>query len=139
MERNIFDAAAKMEASKKKSAQNKPKELLPKTNVDVDPEVKEMLQKMREMRDDLDSQLNSIYRKGKETKIKDTILIEDTGKLTNKQLEEVQAQKKTLLDKINKALPPETCLKKKQKNKEELTQERKNKMRGARNKWISVR
>lgn len=141
MDENIFEAARKMGTKKKVAASKPAPEAASKKNenLEIDPEVKGMLQKIQDMSNDLDNQLDSIYKKGKEAKINVSVLIENTGQLSDKQFEDMQAQKKTLMDKITKAVPPASCLKKKQKSKEELTQERKGKMRGARNNWIPVR
>jgi hypothetical protein len=141
MEKNIFDAVGKMARSKKKETASNPlPQAVPKKllKIQVNTEIQDMLQKMQEMSDDLENQLNMIYRKGKESKINVSIL-ENPGQLSKNQFEQMEKQKSELIEKIIKVIPPKSCLKKKQKSKEQLTQERKGKLRGARNKWIPVK
>lgn len=140
MDKNIFDAVGKTGGAKKKEASSTPApQTKPKEQVNIDPEIKEMLQKMQDMSDDLENQLETFRQKGKNSKVNVSLLLENTGILSKQQYEEMQKKKDELIEKIAKAIPAKSCLKKKQKSKEELTQERKGKLRGARNKWIPVR
>lgn len=135
---NIFDAAGKFAQSKKNKALNeKPRNELIK-NRDSS-EIDEMLQKMRDMKVDLEQQLSRVYQKGKDSKIDGAILVDNISHLTRQQLKEIEEQEKILTEKIQAAIPAESCLKKNPKSKEKLTQERQGKMRGMRNNWIPVR
>lgn len=141
MEDNIFDTAKKIAQAKKEKANNQPSNTTaPKIITTVeDPQISLMLEKMRVMKEDLENQLSSIYQKGKESKINVAILVDNIHILSPTDLAKVREQEKVLTDKIVAITPPESCLRKKTKNKEKLTQERKGKMRGSRNQWIPVR
>jgi len=146
MEDNIFDTASKQASQKKKTVdgksqqegvENPTKKTLSENSSSS--EIDLMLKKMQDMKTDLENQLASVYRKGRESKINVSYLVESVSSLTKQQLEKIEEQKKLLVDKINVAIPTETCIKKNAKGKEKLTQERKGKMRGARNNWIPVK
>lgn len=142
MDENIFEAAGKQgKAGKDKSSQGKTDGIASKKNEpnSVDPEINDMLDKMKFMKEDLENQLSSVYQKGKESKVNVSLLVESANALTTSQLEKMREQEKLLADKINAVIPAESCLKKPMKSKEKLTQERQGKMRGARNNWIPVR
>lgn len=146
MEDNIFDAASKYAKYKKnKTTEGKsqvksaPAPVKKMDVLDTDPALKEMLQKMRDMRKDLEDQLSTIYEKGKESKVNVSLLLHNTHELTDQQFKQMQEQEKMLTEKILAATPPESCLRRNPKTKEVLTQERQSKMRGARNHWIPVR
>ena len=132
---NIFDILSKGSKSKGGKASPAPK----KTS---DPQAEEldlMFQKMRTMKQDLEDQLANLYLQGKMTPHIEALLVENPTKLTKKQLEEIAEQENKLKEKISKAIPPETCLQKNPKSKVKLTQERRGKLRGAKNKWIPMR
>ena len=141
MDENIFEAASRQgKARKDKLLQSKSEKNAPKKNEDsFDPEIHDMLDKMKYMKEDLENQLSSVYQKGKESKINVSLLVESASSLTASQLEKMKEQEKLLADKINAAIPAESCLKQPHKSKEKMTQERQGKMRGARNNWIPVR
>lgn len=142
MEDNIFEASKKQSRSgKNKASQDEVLSGLIKKTEGTQSfnELNAMLQKMQMMKKDLEDQLAEIYRNGKESKINAVLLVENANNLTAKQLEKVEQQERILIEKINAIIPPEACLKKTPKSKEKLTQERKNKMRGARSNWIPMR
>jgi hypothetical protein len=137
---NIFDAAGKMgKAKKDKSAIPKPEKKIDKNDELSNLTIEDMLQKMQDMKKDLEGQLDSIYKQGAAKRINVDRLIEESGGLAVKNLDKIKDQEKILSDKINEAILPESCLKKKPKSKEALTQERKGKLRGSRHNWIPVR
>lgn len=142
MEDSIFDAASKFAKSRRTKPSEEKAENAPAKKIDdivSDLALKEMLQKMRDMKKDLEDQLSTVYQKGKEAKVNVSLLVESARELTDQQFKQMQEQEKILTDKILAATPPESCLRKNPKSKEKLTQERQGKMRGARNNWIPVR
>lgn len=151
MESNIFEAAANK--AKKKSTQvvtsNKstPSDFKPSkmqgnfqnTYGAEDPEVINMFARMREMRHDLETQLDGVREKGKERQFDVDEYLEKTIHFRPLELEKNIQDQKAFEDKVNSVFPPEACLKKLKKSKEKLTQERKNKSIGSRKKWIPMR
>lgn len=136
MDENIFEAAAK------KTKRHRPEKAASKDGA-ADPsksELTDMLKRIREMKTDLENKLGFIYEKGKEAKVDvDNLFGGTSASFTMQQIEEIRAQEKILQDKLNAIIPPESCIRKVPKSKEKLTQERKGKFRGARQKWIPVR
>ena len=142
MEDNIFEASRKQsQFQKNKASQGHPEKDVVKKNKENTRlfELKEMLEKMHEMKKDLEDKLSYIYLKGKQSKIDASLLVNDARDLTRKQLEKMEEEEKKLIEKINAIIPPNACLKKTPKSKEKMTQELKGKMRGARNNWIPMR
>lgn len=139
MEENIFEISKKGSKLGKKETIPEREKIFSSNKPKQDPEIAEMLQKMHNMKNDLENQLDAIYRQGKEKQIRDTILIDHISGLTTQQLKELQEQERVLMDQIHAAIPPESCLRSNPKSKETLTRERQGKLRGARNKWIPIR
>lgn len=141
MENNIFETAGKQAQSQKNKTsremprQNKGKKIEPTINS----ELQEMLEKMRIMKEDLEQQLSAIYEKGKESKVNVSLLIEKAKNLTAQQMDKMEEQQRILKEKILATTSPGSCLMKNPKTKEKITQERKGKLRGARNNWIYVK
>ena len=133
MEDNIFEAAGKQKrfVEKKTPAYESEKVTVKKTQDDKS--YSELMKK------DLEDQLSDIYQKGKEKNLNAKLLVNNAKDLTSKQLEKMEEEEKKLIDKINAIIPPGACLIKNAKSKEKLTQERKGKLRGARNNWIPMR
>jgi len=142
MDKNIFESAGKQGLSQKKKAvvqfENRVEKSPQQPSVHNE-EINIMLQKMQNMKLDLENQLTEIYRKGEESKINVSLLMKDAGSLTRQEIQKMEAQKKILEDEIDLVIPQESCLKRKSKSKEKMTQERKGKLRGARNNWIPVK
>lgn len=138
---NIFDTSRKLGQSKKNKTSLESEKLPVNKNPPTrnDYEIEEMLEKMRFMKKDLENQLSAVYQKGKESKINIALLVDNKDHLTEKELEKLQEEEKSLTEKISAVISPESCLKKIPKNKEKMTQERKGKLRGARNNWIPIR
>lgn len=140
MDENIFEAARRLgKANKDKAAVSEAEKNTNKNKDLSDLKVEDMMQKMKDMKNDLQGQLTEIYQKGSASNINVDHLIENSGGLAIKNLDKLREQEKILSDQINVAIPAESCLKQNQKNKETLTQERKGKLRGPRNNWIPVR
>jgi len=151
MERNIFEASAnqakktpgnKSDANKIGTSDSTPFVTNSKSLHAYgagDSEVVDMLTRMREMRQDLEDQLNQIKKKGEENRFDVDDYLEKTVHFRPPDLEKNIQDQKAFEDKVNNVFPPEACLKKIKKSKEKLTQERKSKSIGARNKWIPMR
>lgn len=154
MERNIFEAAAN---KAKKVAEDHPTinksrshDPVIKKNSNLsgkivddygveDPEVVKMFSRMREMRLDLENQLDSVKKKGEESKFDVEAYLAKSVHFRPQEIEKSLQDQKEFEEKINDVLSPESCLKKIKKSKEKLTQERKNKTLGSRKKWIPMR
>ena len=136
MDENIFEAASK------KPKRHRLEKVASKDGL-ANPsksELTDMLKRIREMKSDLENKLGFIYEKGKEAKVDvDSLFGETSASFTMQQIEEIRVQEKILQDKLDAIIPPESCIRKVSKSKEKLTQERKGKFRGARQKWIPVR
>ncbi|MBA3815620.1 MAG: hypothetical protein H0X29_03700 [Parachlamydiaceae bacterium] len=151
MERNIFEASAnqakkppanKLDENKAGISNSTPLTTHLKSMHAYgagDTEVVDMLSRMREMRQDLEEQLNQIKKKGEERRFDVEDYLEKTVHFPPPDLEKNIQDQKAFEEKVNNVFPPEACLKKIKKTKEKLTQERKNKSIGARNKWIPMR
>lgn len=140
MDENIFEAAGKLaKAKKNKQEETKSEKKIDKSDESSNLKVEDMLQKMQDMRQDLEGKLSEIYKKGSTKHINVDQLIEESGALAIKNLDKMREQEKILSDQISGAITPESCLKKNPKSKDVLTQERKGKLRGSRNNWIPVR
>lgn len=147
MDENIFEALSKQTKKKKNQAiENKPSadplsksDPVSKSDGNSQLGIGEMWKKMQDMKEDLEKQLSNVYQKGKEAKIDVDLLMDRAGGSVLKQSINLKEREKILNDAINGVILPEACLRKNAKSKDKLTQERKGKMRGVRNKWIPVK
>jgi len=152
MEKNIFDEASKkfsqrrreMSPSKRSEAPLDPSAQSAQTNSQhsqdegSNAEVEQMLKKMEQMKNDFDNQLKNLYDLGRRANVDVDSYLTNTNKLTRAELEALKEQERILKEKFNAAKLPGSCLEKQEKTKDQLTQERKGKFRGSRQKWIPV-
>lgn len=103
--------------------------------------MEELIQKMSAMNTELESKLLLVRTEASRRNIDVEKLLGGADKATAKEIALIRTMEEELKKKINKVLPPETCLgvAGQQKSKEVLTKERKGKTRGARNKWLPMR
>jgi hypothetical protein len=137
---NIFDILGKGSKPKHSLPLNKGNFPSAKKPSNAESEaIEQMFKKMRTMEKDLANQLADLYLQGKMQPQIEALLMQKLGALNKKQIEDVAEQERILKEKISQAIPPESCLRKNPKSKEKMTQERRGKMRGAKNKWIPMR
>lgn len=147
---NIFDEAARQGQNKHKKI--KPGHTLPANPAPAvpnakssrsdkfsqeDAEVAEMFQRMHEMKRDLDRQLETVYEKGKQQHVNVDQLVNNMSHMLVQDYEKIKETE----SKVAKDFGPNVAspkMKSPQKSEEKLTQERKAKMRGARQKWIPM-
>lgn len=98
-----------------------------------------MIQKMREMQQDIDDKINAMKRAAAAKNIDIDKLLGSTNQLATKGREIVRTMEDELKKKIANAVPREACLMPNTKSKEQMTKERSGKTRGARNKWLPMR
>lgn len=143
---SIFDQAGRM-GGKPKKAKNLGSDS-ERSSPKVDPTFKSgestddiatMLDKMRKMRKDLESQLETIRDSAKANGINIEKYFGTTYELTKQEIEKMRDQEKVLSDKIAAAIPADSCLNRNPKSKEAMTKERKNKFRGSRQNWIPMK
>lgn len=148
MDRNIFEVAANK--AKKHAPPSSKKEAADSTalnkqandsNADraKDSEIAEMFTRMHEIRNDLESQLKEIRKKGEEIKFDVDAYLEKTTNFRPSDVEKNIQDQKALQDQVNAICPPEACIQKLKKNADKLTQERKSKSLGSRKNWIPTR
>ena len=142
MEKDIFQAAAKAYQKKNqpKTSSSPIPNISPFATVD-NSEIHKMLDKMDAMKKDLEGKMDELYSKGRANQIDIDALFGGRLTLTKQQLQMVEEYERQMTKKIDDVLPAESCLKpvSKEKSKEQLTQERRSKMRGARKNWLPVR
>ena len=138
MSENIFEESAKQSKKRlgKPSLVNKPASQKVTNETQTNSEMQKMLGRMQEMREDLEKQLLDLHAKAKAKNLDVERLFGDKYRLPAQHIEAIEQQEKALIAKINEAIPQGSCIKKVAKSKEKLTQERKAKFRGARQKWI---
>jgi len=105
---------------------------------DSQDEVSSMLKRMQEMKRDLEEKMNALNDAGQRANV-NVSQLKNKSSLSAAQFEKYLQMEKELGKKIKEAIPPETCAKRIPKGTDKLTQERKGKMRGARNKWIPIK
>lgn len=146
IERNIFDAASKKlrKEQKKPASSDQPAAISSEKNKqkgygDEDPEVVEMFVRIREMKRDLETNMNELRKKGDSFQIDVDRFIENTINTFPGEYDKLKQKEQAFLEKANSLLTPESGLKKVPKTKDQLTHERKGKTLGARKKWIPMR
>lgn len=102
------------------------------------PELEVLLTRIKEMKEDLDQRLTTLFELGREKHIDVQSLFGNIYQLTLQQVEALAQHERRLAEKLKKAIPPESCIKRVEKSKEKLTQERKGKFRGTRQKWLPM-
>jgi hypothetical protein len=107
-----------------------------------DPEVVSMLQKMYEMKKDLERQLNHLYDLGKIAKVDIDRYFGYRFNLSPKEIALMHEFEKKIAEKVDQVILPESCIKRlptsDDKITQELTQKRKGKTRGSRKKWLPI-
>lgn len=152
MDRNIFEAASKELKKKEKSGGSPPASNvpaspdLPTKQVPLqsgygaaDPDVMEMLHKIREMQRDLDSSMNELREKGKSYHVDVDKFVETSNRLNPVEYEKMKKEEQKFIDRVNEIFPPEANIKKVPKSSDQMTHERKGKTLGGRKKWIPMR
>lgn len=97
-----------------------------------------MLAKIKEIRESLDKKLEALYEEGRAKNIDVKSFFGDVFKLTVEQVDCIAQRERELIERLKIAIPPESCIKAVQKSQEKLSQERKGKFRGTRQKWIPM-
>lgn len=137
---NIFEAAAKKLARKKGKTENVPKKLVQAapTPIQRDPEIREMLKKIDDMKQDLLNKMEYIYRTSGLTYDQVRRYMENPKNFSKKDWEKLQRTKEELGEKVWNALGQE-LKPKAARERENVAGERKAKTLGARKRWIPMK
>lgn len=104
-----------------------------------DKEVRAMLMRIHEMKNDLEKKLTNIYEKAAISKIDIEEFLENSDNFTKKEWDRIQKNKEALIQNLSLVFTPEDTVRRQPKSKEKLTKERRGKTLGVRKKWIPVR
>lgn len=124
--------------SAKKPPSNKEPEI-PEIYSGPDKEVRAMLMRIHEMKNDLEKKLTNIYEKAALSKIDIEEFLDNSDNFTKKEWDRIQKNKDALIQNLSLVFTPEDTVRKQPKSKEKLAKERRGKTLGVRKKWIPVR
>ena len=104
-----------------------------------DAEIKAMLQRMADMKKEMERQLTNIYSKAALSRLDIKEFLENPNNFSRKDWEKVQRHKDFLIEQISMIFTPESTIRRPPKTKEKVDKERRGKTLGARKKWIFVK
>lgn len=131
---NSGQEGQEQDSSKQKNKPAKKKH----SNSYVDLDAEQMLSKIDEMKQSLDKQLGDLYEEGKKHHIDLDRFFGDIKQLSPQNIEKLKDLQKSLLEKLNNTIVPDSCIGAPKKTLVKMSKERKAKTLGARKKWIPM-